>query len=190
MLSAVFLAVFGLAAATRPGMSGQGLIGTPSPDWPERRWVQGGPLQLADLRGKVVLIRFFMDPECPLCRATAPALNALHEEFASRGLVVIGMYTPKPRPRPTSVDEVRRHVNAYGFRFPVAVDDDWGALRRLWLDRVPDADFTSSSLLIDRAGIVRHVHPGGAFAPDAADAAARRDYDALRAAIARALPNR
>ena len=170
-------------------MSGQGssLIGTASPDWPARQWVQGGPLQLHGLRGKVVLLRFFMDSECPLCRATAPALNALHEEFGPRGLVVIGMYTPKPRPRATSVDEVRRHVHAYGFRFPVAVDDDWAALRRLWLDRVPDADFTSSSLLIDGDGIVRHVHPGGAFAPDAADSQARRDYDALRAAIERAL---
>ena len=52
---------------------------------------------------------------------------------------------------------------------------------------MPDADFTSSSLLIDRQGIVRHVHPGGVFAPDASDPKARRDYDALRAAIERAL---
>lgn len=170
-------------------MSGQGsaLVGTPSPDWPARQWVQGGPLQLADLRGKVVLLRFFMESGCPYCRATAPALNALQEEFGPRGLVVVGMYTPKPRPRRTGVDDVRHHVEAYGFRFPVAVDDDWAALRRLWLDRVPEADFTSSSLLIDRQGIVRHVHPGGAFSPDAADAQARRDYDALRAAIERAL---
>ena len=48
----------------------------------------------------------------------------------------------------TPVDEVRRYVEAYGFRFPVAVDDDWSALRALWLDRVPDARFTSASLLI------------------------------------------
>jgi peroxiredoxin len=173
-------------------VSGQGsaLLGTPSPDWPARQWVQGGPLQLSDLRGKVVLVRFFMDSECPLCRATAPALNALHEEFGPRGLVVVGLYTPKPRPRPTSLDEVRRYVEAYGFRFPVAVDDDWAALRRLWLDRVPGADFTSSSLLIDREGVVRHVHPGGAFAPDAKDERARRDHDALRAAVERALTAR
>ena len=180
----------GLVLLAAMSAQGSSLVGTASPDWPARQWVQGGPLQLHDLRGKVVLVRFFMDSACPLCRATAPALNALHEEFSPRGLVVIGMYTPKPRPRATSVDEVRRHVQAYGFRFPVAVDDDWAALRRLWLDRVPGADFTSSSLLIDRDGIVRHVHPGGAFAPDAADAAARRDYDALRAAIERALGTR
>jgi peroxiredoxin len=179
--------LIGILLAVAMNGQGDGLIGKASPDWPARQWVQGGPLQLSGLRGKVVLVRVFMDSACPLCRATAPALNALHEEFGPQGLVVIGMYTPKPRPRATSVDEVRRYVQDYGFRFPVAVDDDWAALRRLWLDRVPQADFTSASLLIDRQGIVRHVQPGGAFAPDAADAQARRDYDALRAAIERAL---
>ena len=181
LLSILFAAV--------PAMSSQGdaLVGTPSPDWPARKWVQGGPLQLADLRGKVVLLRFFMDADCPYCSATAPALNALHEDFASRGLVVIGMYTPKPRPRPTSVERVKEYVAAYGFEFPVAVDDDWAALRRLWLDRVPGAEFTSSSLLIDRQGVVRHVQRGGVYSPNAKDAGARRDYDALRSAIERAL---
>ena len=29
------------------------------------------------------------------------------------------------------------------------------------LDRLPDATFTSSSLLIDKKGTVRHVQPGG-----------------------------
>ena len=186
MVRAVLLSILFTAP---PAMSGQGdaLVGRPSPDWPARQWVQGGPLQLDDLRGKVVLLRFFMDAGCPLCSATAPALNALHEEFAPRGLVVIGMYTPKPRPRPTTVAQVKEHVAAYGFAFPVAVDDDWAALRRLWLDRVPGADFTSSSLLVDREGVVRHVHPGGVYAPSAKDASARRDYDALRSAIERAL---
>jgi peroxiredoxin len=170
-------------------MTGQGdaLVGAPSPDWPARKWAQGGPLQLAGLRGKVVLVRFFMDAGCPYCSATAPALNALHRELGPRGLVVIGMYTPKPRPRPVGVERVREYVAAYGFEFPVAVDDDWAALRRLWLDRVPGADFTSSSLLVDREGVVRYVHPGGVYSPAAAEATARRDYDALRSAIERAL---
>jgi len=168
-------------------MSGAAVLGQPAPEWGEHRWVQGGPLSLAGLRGKVVLVRFFMSSECPYCRGTAPSLNALHRELGPAGLVVVGMFTPKPRPRPTSVEEVRGYVEAYGFRFPVAVDDAWSALRAMWLDRVPDAAFTSSSLLIDKRGIVRHVHPGGVFAKDGADPQARRDYDALRAAIERLL---
>jgi peroxiredoxin len=167
-------------------VGGLSILGKPVPEWPAKApqmWVQGGPLTLADLRGKVVLLRFFMDADCPLCRGTAPALNELHEDFSSRGLVVIGMYTPKPRPRPVRLERVREYVDAYGFQFPVAVDDDWSALRRLWLDRVPDADYTSASLLIDREGILRHVHEGGLFAKDVPDPKARRDYQEMRSAI-------
>lgn len=168
------LAAMTLLAAT--------VIGQPAPAWPELRWVQGGPLSLSDLRGKVVLVRFFTDRECPFCSVTAPALNELDSDFRARGLVVVGFYTPKPRPRPTSVKDVRRTVAAYGFRFPVAVDDEWKALRRLWLDRA-DSGWTSASLVIDRRGVVRHVHPGGVFAKESSDPQARRDYEEIRSAV-------
>ena len=167
-----------LAAAT--------VVGLPAPELPELRWVQGGPRTLAELRGKVVLIRFFTDRECPFCSATAPALNELDREFRAKGLVVVGIYTPKPQPRPTSVEDVRKTVDAYGFRFPVAVDDEWKALRRLWLDRA-DSGWTSASLLIDREGVVRHVHPGGVFARQSSDPRAREDYDEIRRAVIRLL---
>lgn len=176
-------AIFPLAAFAAP--EGEELLGKPSPEWPAERWVQGGPLRLGDLRGKVVLVRFFTDLECPYCQKTAPALNEFHREFGPRGLVVVGIYTPKPRPRPVAVEDVRKLVGAYGFAFPVAVDEDWSTLRRLWLDRVRDAGFTSASLLIDREGVVRHVHRGGLYAKDAADPLGREDYEAMRAAILR-----
>ncbi|MGH9392439.1 MAG: TlpA disulfide reductase family protein [Vicinamibacteria bacterium] len=171
-------------------VAGLSILGQPVPEWPAKApqsWVQGGPLTLAELRGKVVLIRFFMDADCPLCRGTAPALNEFHREFSSRGLVVVGMYTPKPRPRPVRPELVREYVEAYGFQFPVVVDDDWSALRRLWLDRVPDAHYTSASLLIDRNGILRHVHEGGLYAKDAAGPGARRGYEEMRSAIVKLL---
>jgi peroxiredoxin len=181
------LSLFLATTAVVGGAEGASLVGQPAPEWPDRQWVQGGPLQLRDLRGRVVLLRFFMESGCPYCSASAPALNGLQDELGTRGLVVVGMYTPKPRPRRTPVEDVRAHATAYGFRFPVAVDDDWAALRRLWLDRVPDASFTSASLVIDRQGIVRHVHPGGSYSADSPDPQARRDYQDLRAAIERAL---
>ena len=183
LLPLVAAASFLLLSLARAAGGGAEILGKPCTEWPDERWVQGGPLRLADLRGKVVLVRFFMESDCRYCRATAPALNEFHREFGPRGLVVVGMYTPKPQPRPVTVDEARRHVEAYGFQFPVAVDDGWSALRRLWLDRVPGARFTSASLLIDRKGIVRHVHPGGGYAREAEEPQARGDYEAMRAAI-------
>src|SRR3990172_5550533 len=96
--------------------AGLSILGQPVPEWPAKapeKWVQGGPLTLGALRGKVVLIRFFMDADCPLCRGTAPALNEFHREFSARGLVVVGMYTPKPRPRSVPMERVREYVEAY-----------------------------------------------------------------------------
>ena len=66
---------------------------------------------------------------------------------------------------------------------PVAVDADWSALRTLWLDRAPNASFTSATLLIDRRGILRHVQKGGAYAKDASDPQSRQDYHDLREAV-------
>jgi peroxiredoxin len=174
-----------VAPSVSSAEEGGRLVGIACPEWAPERWLQGGPLRLADLRGKVVLLRFFTSTDCPYCGATAPALNELDREFREKGLVVVGMYTPKPDPRAVTDDEVRHAVEAYGFRFPVAVDGAWGTLNRLWLDRVPAASFTSASLLIDRRGIVRHVQRGGAYAPDAEDASARADYRAMRDAIER-----
>jgi len=166
----------------------QSIIGQPVPEWPAKtpdQWIQGGLLALADLRGHVVLIRFFMESGCPYCRGTAPTLNEFYAEYAKDGLVVIGMYTPKPKPRSVKADDVRAYVKSYGFEFPVAIDADWGALNRLWLDRVPGAEFTSSSLLLDRKGILRHVQKGGIYAkdPDIDRKQARRDYREMRDAI-------
>src|SRR3989304_565336 len=136
MIASIFLA------------AGLSILGEPVPEGPAKapeKWVQGGPLTLAGLRGQVVLIRFFMDADCPLCRRTAPALNEFHDEFSSRGLTVIGMSTPTPRPVP--VERVREYVEAYGFQVPVAVDDAGSALRRPAPVRGRDADYTSASLL-------------------------------------------
>jgi peroxiredoxin len=173
----------------------QAILGQPVPDWPAKtpdQWIQGGPLTLASLRGRVVLVRFFMESDCPYCRGTAPTLNEFHAEFEKDGLVVIGLYTPKPHPREVAADDVRAYVKAYGFEFPVAIDADWSALKALWLDRVPNAEFTSASLLIDRRGILRHVQKGGIYAkdPDIHTKQARRDYRDMREAIVALLAER
>jgi len=47
------------------------------------------------------------------------------------------------------------------FTFPVALDADWAALKRWWLNQ--ERDWTSVSFLLDRQGIIRYVHPGGEF---------------------------
>jgi thiol-disulfide isomerase/thioredoxin len=144
------------------------VVGKPALDWGAKTWVNSSPRRLEDLRGSVVLVRWFMTEECPYCSATAPTLVALDAKYASRGLAVIGMYHHKSD-GPLVVDNVRKLVtDTWHFRFPVAIDDDWKTLKSWWLDAHPDS-WASVSFILDKRGVTRFVHLGGAYAPGSAD---------------------
>ncbi len=144
------------------------IVGKAAPEWDVSTWLGSPPIRVTDLAGRVVLVRWFMASECPYCSATAPTLVDLHRTYEARGLSVVGFYHHKSE-GPMDVEKVRSLVvDTYGFRFPVAVDDQWRTLKRWWLDAHPDS-WTSVSFLLDRRGIVRFAHLGGAYAPGSAD---------------------
>ncbi len=154
------------AASTAPTWndpdSGAELLGKPAPAWTFDRWVRGGPLSLAQLRGKVVLLRWWNE-DCRYCRATLPALEQLQREHP-RDLVVIGVFHPKP-PHPVSNAHIVGVASHIRFSGPLAFDGHWRTLNRYWLDGHPDRDWTSVSFLIDRTGTIRWVHGGGEYHP-------------------------
>lgn len=166
------LARAGAPAAAAPG---EELLGRPAPELTVSHWTNSEPLTLAGLRGKVVLVRWWTAPGCPFCAATAPSLNALHERYADRGLVVIGLYHHKSA-SPLDPARVARLAEDFGFRFPLAIDEGWETLRRWWLDE-GERRWTSVSFLLDREGVVRWVHPGGEYPPGS------EDYAELVAAV-------
>ncbi len=160
------------------------LVGKQARGWHVEHWINSRPLELTDLRGRVVLLRFWTGPGCPYCRATAPALNDFHRRYGDRGLSVIGFYHHKGR-APLDPQEVERQARSFGFAFPVAIDRGWTTLRRYWLDHAPQG-FTSVSFVIDRQGIIRHVHPGGQYVPG--DRAFREIEAHIEAALREPLP--
>jgi len=162
-----------------PDDSVTGVIDQPAPPWQVSQWFNSPPLSLEQLRGKVVFVRWFTDPSCPFCSATAPTLRALHERYAANGLAVIGMYHHKEE-TPLDPAQVQGWIKHYGYQFPVAIDKDWTTLRRWWLDG-HDRYATSVSFLIDKAGVVRRVHRGGTLAPQG------EEIDAFKADIERLL---
>ncbi len=157
------------------------LVGAPAREFVDIAWLDGRAHTLAELRGRVVLVRFWTDT-CPFCRRTAPALVELDAEFADRGLVVIGLYHPKPRGTARTLAEVEESARAWGMKFLIGLDAAWATLDDWWLAAHP-RKATSASFLIDRRGVIRLVHPGPEFAPTGA-AQSRRDYAEIRAAIA------
>ena len=130
-------------------------------------WLHSNPLELSGLRGKVILVRFWTAPGCPFCAASAPALNEFYEKYHDEGLEVIGFYHHKS-PEPLKVEEVEQYAGKFGFEFPVAVDYDWNTLRNWWLDG-RERGWTSVSFLIDKQGVIRHIHPGGQYVKDDPD---------------------
>jgi peroxiredoxin len=158
------------------------LVGTPAPAWTGIEWIQGGPLTLQLLRGKVVLLRFWLT-DCPYCTRTAPALNALQRKYAEQGLVVVGLHHPKSE-YTRRHDVVRAAAHELEFRFPIGTDDRWKTLDRYWTG-VPGRSFTSVTFVIDRAGIIRFLHDGGAFFEGPGEEG--RAYEAIETMIVRLL---
>jgi peroxiredoxin len=157
-------------------------LGELAPEWQLSDWLNTKPLTLKGLRGKVVLVRWWTAPGCPYCAATAPALNEFHRRYRERGLVVVGAYHHKAR-TPLDLNDVKRSAKEFGFTFPVAVDRDWQTLKRWWLAG-GKRRWTSVSFLIDRKGVIRHIHPGGQYVRG------DKAYEALKSQIEELLQER
>jgi peroxiredoxin len=155
------------------------LVGTRPPEWTAESWLNSQPLHLADLRGRVVLVRWFMGPSCPLCSATALSLRALSEELGPRGLTVIAMYHHRDG-TPLTDDSHRNAARALGFEFPVARDPDAKTLHAWWLDG-HEREYMSVSFLLDKQGRIRGVHQGGRYTPG------EPAFDAIRRGVLRLL---
>lgn len=141
---------------------GRELIGQPAPEFSGLTdWTHSAPLTMAALRGKVVLVRFWTTG-CALCRHTAPALNELDKRFGGKGLVVVGIHHPK-EPAAREAAFWRAIAGKYGFAFALAQDQEWATVNSWWLERSKEHDYTSATFLVDRAGIIRWLHPGGEF---------------------------
>lgn len=161
---------------------GDALIGTPASEWGMLEWMNSQPLMLNALKGKVVLVRWWTET-CPFCSRSAPALNEFHDTFEDKGLVVVGMYHPKP-PGPRPQKALEKAVQRLGFEFPIALDMDWRTLKRYWLAKGGHR-WTSVSFLIDKQGKIRYIHPGGDYykGKDKTRTEPQRDYHELKMMI-------
>lgn len=163
------------------------VLDLPARPWSFDRWIRTQPLTQQDLRGKLVLLRWFTE-ECHYCQGTLPELEKLRQRYAGRGLVVIGVFHPKPM-RAVKDSRVVRLADRLGFTGPLAVDERWSTLERWWLDGHPERNWTSVSFLMDRAGVVRWVHTGGEYHPsdDPRHRSCALQYDELVETIDRLL---
>jgi thiol-disulfide isomerase/thioredoxin len=116
------------------------------------KWVQGGPLKLEDLRGKVVAVHFYAF-ECINCQRNFPHYQAWYKDYADQGLVVIGIQTPETSAE-RSFEHVAAAVKSDGMAYPVLLDaesSNWNA----WSNTMWPTVY-----LIDKQGFLRRWWQG------------------------------
>ncbi len=120
-------------------------------------WINGGPLTMEELRGKVVLIDFWTYT-CINCIRTFPYLKQWHSRYADDGLVIVGVHTPEFEFEKIYENVVDATVSD-ALVWPMAQDNDYITWRR-YSNR-----FWPAKYLIDKDGVVRYTHFGeGAYA--------------------------
>ncbi|MCA9577192.1 MAG: TlpA family protein disulfide reductase [Myxococcales bacterium] len=107
----------------------------------------GQRVDLASLRGKVVLVDFWAS-WCGPCREELPVLERFYQTYRERGLVVVGVNVDQ------DVANMTRFLQRQPLTFPVVHDAQHAVAERYGPTTMP------SSFLIDRAGVVHSVHRG------------------------------
>jgi thiol-disulfide isomerase/thioredoxin len=115
-------------------------------------WINGGPLTMAELRGRVVLVHFWTF-SCVNCLRTLPHMQTWHEAYRAFGLTVLGIHTPEFGLERGEA-RVRAEVMRLGLTYPVAVDDDY----RMW--KSYGNRYWPAYYFIDAQGAVRAHHYG------------------------------
>jgi thiol-disulfide isomerase/thioredoxin len=103
--------------------------------------------KIPNTAGKVVLVDFWAS-WCGPCKESFPCLNRLQDKYAAKGLVIIGV----------GVDDDAAKYKAFadkmGAKFPLAHDSAHKAADFFGPPSMP------SSYLVDRKGVICHVHSG------------------------------
>jgi thiol-disulfide isomerase/thioredoxin len=105
------------------------------PSLKAERWVNSAPLSAETLRGKVVLVDFW-EYTCVNWIRTAPYVKAWNRDYASLGLVVVGVHAPEFEfgKRAENID---RGIRDHGLTYPIAIDNDFALWRAFGNDAWP-----------------------------------------------------
>ena len=127
-------------------LAASSLEGQVAPDFVLRS-ATGENLRLSEYRGDVVLINFWAT-WCGPCRQEMPLLDDLYGRYQRVGLNLLGV----------NIDEDSRRamqmVQELGVNFPVLFDENKEVSKLYEVEAMP------VTILVDREGIVRHIHHG------------------------------
>lgn len=108
--------------------------------------LDGNQVELGDFLGSGPVILDFWATWCKPCLVAMPELQALYEDLAPRGLRVVAINEDGPR----NTAKVRPFLQSRGFTFPVLLDLNREAQRRLQAIALP------TTLVLDANGVLLH----------------------------------
>jgi peroxiredoxin len=110
--------------------------------------LDGNPVTLEELRGKVVWLNFFAS-WCPPCQQETPILRSLADTYRDGGLEVVGVSVQETTPA-----DVRAYADRYRLGYTIGFDGSGHVLREYRVFALPTQFF------IDPEGVIRVVVPG------------------------------
>jgi thiol-disulfide isomerase/thioredoxin len=116
-------------------------------------WIQHGPVNLKELRGKAVVLIDFWDYTCVNCIHTLPYVSAWHRRYGKDGLVVVGVHAPEFSFARDHAN-VRTAIKQFGLEYPVVLDNGY-IIWRAYSNRYWPAKY-----LVDAQGKLRYYHFG------------------------------
>ncbi|MFN8640600.1 MAG: TlpA disulfide reductase family protein [Candidatus Binatia bacterium] len=107
--------------------------------------LDGTPMRLSDLRGKIVFLNLWAT-WCPPCRAEMPSMEALYQRLKGRDFAMLAVA------QDTNPADVRAFIQDLHVTFPVLLDSDNHLPGRYGVTGFPE------TFVIDRNGqVIKHV---------------------------------
>jgi len=108
--------------------------------------LQGERVQLANLKGRPVLLNFWAT-WCPPCREEMPLLEAVYRERREE----LEVLTVNLQEEPEVIEAFQKEN---GYTFPVLLDREGKVASQYWIRGIP------TTLIIDSQGIIRAIRSG------------------------------
>ena len=122
------------------------LLGKPAPEFTLKD-VDGREITLASLRGKPVLLDFWAT-WCEPCRVATPHIQALHDQYKDKSLIVLGIDTNE------SSETARKYFVDQKYTFANLLGSGNDVIKNYGANGIPLV------VLIDKDGVVRYVRRG------------------------------
>jgi thiol-disulfide isomerase/thioredoxin len=124
-----------------------------APELQGGEWIQQGPIALAELRGRYLVLLDFWDYTCVNCIRTLPYVSEWHRRYASKGLMVVGVHAPEFSFARDGAN-VANAIAQFALDYPIVLDNDY-AIWRAYSNRYWPAKYA-----IDAQGRLRYYHFG------------------------------